>query len=81
MTSTVSRHVFGIDIKLGSSSEYHRRSERTVGRNSNIDGAMITCNYDGTDKHRTVIGNDVFVGSDSQLIAPVRIVVDMTIGE
>jgi bifunctional UDP-N-acetylglucosamine pyrophosphorylase/glucosamine-1-phosphate N-acetyltransferase len=44
-----------------------------VGRRVNIGAGTITCNYDGRKKHRTVIGNGVFVGSDSQLVAPVRI--------
>ena len=50
-----------------------------VGRNVNIGAGVITCNYDGRDKHRTVIGDDVFVGSDSQLIAPVNIAGGATI--
>ncbi|MGR5541620.1 DapH/DapD/GlmU-related protein, partial [Vibrio campbellii] len=40
----------------------------------------ITCNYDGANKHQTIIGNDVFVGSDSQLVAPVTIEDGVTIG-
>jgi len=44
-----------------------------VGRNVNIGCGTITCNYDGVNKHRTVIEDDVFVGSDTQFIAPVRI--------
>ncbi|MCG6282675.1 DapH/DapD/GlmU-related protein, partial [Vibrio diabolicus] len=40
----------------------------------------ITCNYDGANKHKTVIGDDVFVGSDSQLVAPVTIANGATIG-
>ena len=44
-----------------------------LGRNVNIGCGTITCNYDGVDKHRTVIEDDVFVGSDTQLIAPVRV--------
>ena len=39
----------------------------------NIGAGTITCNYDGVKKHRTVIGDEVFVGSDTQLIAPVRV--------
>jgi bifunctional UDP-N-acetylglucosamine pyrophosphorylase/glucosamine-1-phosphate N-acetyltransferase len=45
----------------------------TVGRRSNIAAGTITSNYDGTDKHETRIGDDVFIGSDSILIAPVRV--------
>jgi bifunctional UDP-N-acetylglucosamine pyrophosphorylase / glucosamine-1-phosphate N-acetyltransferase len=44
-----------------------------IGRDVNIGAGTITCNYDGKKKSRTVIGEGVFVGSDSQLIAPVRI--------
>ena len=51
-----------------------------IGRNVNIGAGVITCNYDGANKHKTVIGNDVFVGSDSQLVAPVRIADGATIG-
>jgi len=45
----------------------------TVGRGSNIGAGTITCNYDGKDKHPTVIGDEVFIGSDSILVAPVRV--------
>ncbi|SOE80204.1 UDP-N-acetylglucosamine pyrophosphorylase /glucosamine-1-phosphate N-acetyltransferase [Caballeronia arationis] len=44
-----------------------------VGARVNIGAGVITCNYDGANKHRTVIEDDVFVGSDTQLVAPVRI--------
>ena len=44
-----------------------------MGKHVNIGAGVITCNYDGAKKHRTVIGDNVFVGSDSQLIAPVTI--------
>ena len=44
-----------------------------IGSNVNIGAGTITCNYDGANKFQTTIGNDVFVGSDSQLIAPVTI--------
>jgi bifunctional UDP-N-acetylglucosamine pyrophosphorylase/glucosamine-1-phosphate N-acetyltransferase len=44
-----------------------------VGRKVNIGAGTITCNYDGRKKHKTVIGDEVFVGSDSQLVAPVRL--------
>lgn len=51
-----------------------------IGRNVNVGAGTITCNYDGADKHRTVIGDDVFIGSDTQLIAPVVIGNGATIG-
>lgn len=44
-----------------------------VGQNTNIGAGVITCNYDGANKHQTIIGDNVFVGSDAQLIAPVTI--------
>ena len=44
-----------------------------VGANSNIGAGTITCNYDGAEKHRTEIGKDVFIGSNSALVAPVTI--------
>jgi bifunctional UDP-N-acetylglucosamine pyrophosphorylase / glucosamine-1-phosphate N-acetyltransferase len=44
-----------------------------VGRGSNIGAGTITCNYDGVKKHRTSIGSDAFVGSNSTLVAPVEI--------
>ena len=45
----------------------------TIGRKANIGAGTITCNYDGLAKHRTVIGDGVFVGSDTQFVAPVTI--------
>ena len=47
--------------------------DTTMGAGVNIGAGSITCNYDGVNKHATVIGNDVFVGSDSMLVAPVTI--------
>jgi bifunctional UDP-N-acetylglucosamine pyrophosphorylase/glucosamine-1-phosphate N-acetyltransferase len=47
--------------------------DATVGRDVNIGAGVITCNYDGYEKHRTVIEDGVFVGSDAQLVAPVTI--------
>ncbi len=44
-----------------------------VGAKSNIGAGTITCNYDGLSKHRTTIGSDVFIGSNSTLVAPVTI--------
>lgn len=51
-----------------------------IGKNTNIGAGTITCNYDGANKHKTVIGDNVFVGSDSQLVAPVTIKNGATIG-
>ena len=47
--------------------------DASVGARSNIGAGTITCNYDGFEKHRTEIGEDVFVGSDTMLVAPLRI--------
>ena len=47
--------------------------DASVGAGTNIGAGTITCNYDGTNKHRTTIGADVFVGSDVALVAPVTI--------
>jgi bifunctional UDP-N-acetylglucosamine pyrophosphorylase/glucosamine-1-phosphate N-acetyltransferase len=44
-----------------------------IGSGVNIGAGTITCNYDGMNKHRTIIEDDVFIGSDSQLVAPVKI--------
>ncbi len=44
-----------------------------IGTCSNIGAGVITCNYDGANKHKTIIGDNVFVGSDVQLVAPVSI--------
>jgi bifunctional UDP-N-acetylglucosamine pyrophosphorylase/glucosamine-1-phosphate N-acetyltransferase len=54
--------------------------DATVGARVNIGAGVITCNYDGANKFRTVIEDDAFIGSDSQLIAPVRIGRGATIG-
>ncbi len=54
--------------------------DTTVGCNVNIGAGTITCNYDGANKHHTMIGDDVFIGSDTQLIAPVTIGNGATIG-
>ena len=44
-----------------------------IGRRVNVGAGTITCNYDGYSKFKTVIGDDVFIGSDTQLVAPVRV--------
>ena len=51
-----------------------------IGRNVNVGAGTITCNYDGAAKHQTVIGDDVFIGSDTQLVAPVTVGRGVTIG-
>jgi bifunctional UDP-N-acetylglucosamine pyrophosphorylase/glucosamine-1-phosphate N-acetyltransferase len=54
--------------------------DATVGCDVNIGAGTITCNYDGADKHRTVIGDDVHIGSDVQLVAPVTVGAGATVG-
>jgi len=54
--------------------------DSTVGSRVNIGAGTITCNYDGANKFRTVIEDDVFIGSDTQLIAPVTVGKGSTIG-
>ncbi len=44
-----------------------------VGTDTNIGAGVITCNYDGANKHKTIIGDNVFIGSDVQLVAPVSV--------
>lgn len=54
--------------------------DATVGQRVNIGAGTITCNYDGANKHRTVIEDDVFIGSDTQLVAPVTVGRGATLG-
>ena len=54
--------------------------DSTVGSRVNVGAGTITCNYDGVNKHRTIIEDDVFIGSDTQLIAPVTVKRGSTIG-
>jgi bifunctional UDP-N-acetylglucosamine pyrophosphorylase/glucosamine-1-phosphate N-acetyltransferase len=54
--------------------------DSTVGSRVNIGAGTITCNYDGANKHRTIIEDDVFIGSDTQLVAPVTVGKGATIG-
>ena len=54
--------------------------DATVGQRVNIGAGTITCNYDGANKHRTIIEDDAFIGSDSQLVAPVIVGRGATLG-
>ncbi len=54
--------------------------DATIGQRVNIGAGTITCNYDGANKHRTLIEDDVFIGSDSQLVAPVTVGRGATLG-
>lgn len=63
-------------IKLGKGSKANHLSylgDAEIGEGVNIGAGTITCNYDGVNKHKTVIEDGVFIGSDSTLVAPVRI--------
>lgn len=54
--------------------------DATIGEHVNVGAGVITCNYDGARKHRTIIGDKAFIGSDSQLVAPVEVGQGATIG-
>ncbi len=54
--------------------------DATIGEGTNIGAGVITCNYDGKAKYKTIIGENVFVGSDVQIIAPVNIEDEVIIG-
>ncbi|MDH5785246.1 MAG: bifunctional UDP-N-acetylglucosamine diphosphorylase/glucosamine-1-phosphate N-acetyltransferase GlmU [Chromatiales bacterium] len=75
-----------VEIKnsqIGTGSKVNHLSyigDTTMGAEVNIGAGTITCNYDGANKHRTVIGDNAFIGSDSQLVAPVTIGEGATIG-
>jgi bifunctional UDP-N-acetylglucosamine pyrophosphorylase/glucosamine-1-phosphate N-acetyltransferase len=60
----------GRNVKMG---HFSYIGDAEVGDGANIGAGTITCNYDGAEKHRTVIGRGAFIGSDTMLIAPVRI--------
>jgi bifunctional UDP-N-acetylglucosamine pyrophosphorylase/glucosamine-1-phosphate N-acetyltransferase len=63
-------------IKLGKGSKANHLTylgDAVIGAGVNIGAGTITCNYDGVDKHTTIIEDGVFVGSDSTLVAPVRV--------
>jgi bifunctional UDP-N-acetylglucosamine pyrophosphorylase / glucosamine-1-phosphate N-acetyltransferase len=71
------------ETKIGSKSKANHLSylgDTTIGSGVNIGAGTIVCNYDGVNKHRTVIGDDAFIGSDTQLVAPVTIGRGATIG-
>jgi bifunctional UDP-N-acetylglucosamine pyrophosphorylase/glucosamine-1-phosphate N-acetyltransferase len=69
--------------KIGSGSKVNHLSyigDTDMGSGVNIGAGTITCNYDGVNKFKTIIEDDVFVGSDTQLVAPVTIARGTTIG-
>jgi bifunctional UDP-N-acetylglucosamine pyrophosphorylase/glucosamine-1-phosphate N-acetyltransferase len=51
-----------------------------IGKNTNIGAGTITCNYDGASKHKTVIEDDVFIGSGVELVAPITVEKGATVG-
>ncbi len=71
------------NTKLGKHSKASHLSylgDSSIGDRVNIGAGTITCNYDGVNKHRTVIGDDAFIGSDTQLVAPVTVGAGADIG-
>jgi len=54
--------------------------DATIGRGVNVGAGTITCNYDGANKYRTVIEDGAFIGSDTQLVAPVTVGRNATLG-
>lgn len=71
------------NAQLGEGSKANHLSylgDATIGRNVNIGAGTIICNYDGANKYQTVIEDEAFIGSDSQLVAPVTVGKGATIG-
>ena len=71
------------NVQLGEGSKASHLSylgDSVIGSNVNVGAGTITCNYDGANKHQTVIEDDVFIGSDTQLVAPVTVGRGATIG-
>lgn len=66
----VKKSRLGPGVKMG---HFSYLGDAEVGANANIGAGTITCNYDGVSKHRTVIGEGAFIGSDTMLIAPVTV--------
>ncbi|MSQ61911.1 MAG: UDP-N-acetylglucosamine diphosphorylase/glucosamine-1-phosphate N-acetyltransferase [Dehalococcoidia bacterium] len=69
-------HVEIKNSRIGQGSNIHHFSyvgDAELGVNVNIGAGAVTCNYDGVAKHRTIIGDGAFIGSDTMLVAPVRI--------
>ncbi len=60
----------GAESRMG---HFSYLGDATLGQRVNVGAGTITCNYDGVNKHRTVLGDGVFVGSDTQFIAPVTV--------
>jgi bifunctional UDP-N-acetylglucosamine pyrophosphorylase/glucosamine-1-phosphate N-acetyltransferase len=63
-------------VKLGKGSKANHLTylgDAEIGDETNVGAGVITCNYDGVNKHRTLIGNKAFIGSDSTLVAPITV--------
>jgi len=75
-----------VEVKASSIGEGSKANHLTyigdseVGKNVNVGAGTIVCNYDGANKYRTIIEDDVFIGSDTQLVAPVRVGRGATLG-
>ena len=69
--------------KIGEGSKVNHLTyigDSDIGKNVNVGAGTITCNYDGVNKHKTILGDGVFIGSGTQLVAPVTIGEDALIG-
>lgn len=69
--------------RIGAGSKVNHLSyvgDAEIGTRVNVGAGTITCNYDGVNKHRTVIGDDAFIGSNTALVAPVQVGAGATIG-
>ena len=64
------RRVNGDGVKMG---HFSYIGNADIGSDTNIGAGTITCNYDGEKKHPTTIGEDVFIGSDTMLVAPLTV--------
>ena len=70
------------NIVLGEGSKANHLTylgDTNIGKETNIGAGTITCNYDGKDKHKTIIGDESFIGSNSALVAPVTIGSNVTV--
>ncbi|MFO3796397.1 MAG: DapH/DapD/GlmU-related protein, partial [Anaerolineales bacterium] len=66
----VKNSYLGPGVKMG---HFSYIGDATIGANTNIGAGTITCNFDGEKKHPTWVGEEVFIGSDTMLVAPVRL--------
>ena len=81
-TAKVGNFVETKNIVLGEGSKASHLTylgDTNIGKETNIGAGTITCNYDGKDKHQTVIGDESFIGSNSALVAPVTIGANVTV--